>query len=235
MDTVKAAFTSYLSHLAAYVISGVTIVSTLAPGTLPPKYAFLTAIATAMAAAFSHGKAVTANGATLAATMANAFTEAVNSLPTPAPAPAPTASVAAAVKVAVLLLALPVLLSLHACASVQSFLGSPTGQTVVVAGVGVAVTTAEQKGVTAAQLNTVAKTVLAADSGASATMAALTSAVNAAAIKAGVPAGDLAALQGLGIAFDAYIVAKYGSNSTVQNVQADVATFANAVIAATGG
>lgn len=231
MDTVKSAFTSYLSHLAAYVISGVTIVSTLAPNALPPKYAFLTAIATAMAAAFSHGKAVTANGASITTAVANAFTDAVNA----APAPVQGSTIAPVAKIAAMLLFVPLLLTLHACASVQSFLGSPTGQAVVTAGVGVAVTTAEQKGVTAAQLNTVAKTVLAADAGTTATVTALTSAVNAAAIKAGVPSGDLAAFQGLTIAFDAYVVTKYGSNATVQNVQADVAAFASAVIAATGG
>lgn len=231
MDTVKAAFTSYLSHLAAYVISGVTIVSTLAPGTLPPKYAFITAIATAMAAAFSHGKAVQTNGASIATAVANAFTDAVNS----APASVPGSAVAPVGKVVAMLLLIPLLLTLHACASVQSFIGSPTGQTVVTAGVQVAVTTAEQKGASAAQINSVAKAVLAADSGATATVTALTGVVNAQLVKLNVPQGDLVAFQGLELAFDAYLVAKYGNNTTVQNVQSDVALFCNAVIAATGG
>lgn len=235
MNTVKAAFTSYLSHLAAYIISGATIVSTLAPGTFPPKYAFLTAIATAMAAAFSHGKAVTANGATLAATMANAFTDAVNSLPTPAPAPAPAAVVATVAKVAVLLLALPVLFALHGCATVQSWISSPTGQTVTAAGVQVAVTTAEQKGVSAAQINGVAKAVLANDQGLATSVVGLTTVVNAQLVKLNIPAGDVTAFQGIEIAFDAYLVAKYGNDSTVTNLQSDVATFCNLVIAATGG
>lgn len=230
MDTVKAAFTSYLSHLAAYVISGVTIVSTLAPATLPPKYAFVTAVATAIAAAFSHGKAVQANAGSIATAVANALTDAVNA------APAPVASVPAVAKALVMFLALGLTMTvIHGCASVQSFIGSPTGQTVVIAGVGVAVTTAEQKGASAAQINSVAKAVLAADSGSTATVAALTAVVNAQLVKLNVPQGDLVAFQGLELAFDAYLVAKYGSNTTVQNVQADVALFCNAVIADTGG
>lgn len=214
---------SYLSHLSGYVISAATILSTLSPGTFPPKYAFVTAVATFVVTAFSHGQAVQANGGAIVAAVAKAATDAVNS------------AAGSAAKLFVGAIAAGLLFGLHGCASVQSFLGSPTGQTVVIAGVEVAVTTAEQKGVTAAQINAVAKAVLAADTGLTATVTALTATVNSAAQKAGVPPADIVAFQVLETAFDAYLIAKYGSNSTVANVQADVATFANAVIADTGG
>jgi hypothetical protein len=229
---LKTLLSSYLSHLAGYVISAATIVSTLSPGTFPPKYAFVTAVATAIATAFAHGKAVQANASSIATAVANAVTESVSQLPTPAVSITAANVVKPAVAMFALCLILPLL---HGCATVQSWLGTPTGQTVVIAGVQVAVTTAESKDVTAAQINTVAKTVLSADSGSAATLAALTSAVNAAATKAGVPAGDIQAFSTLETAFDAYLVVKYGANSTVTNIQADVAAFCNAVIADTGG
>jgi hypothetical protein len=214
---------SYLSHLSGYVISAATIVSTLSPGTFSPKYAFVTAVATFVVTAFSHGQAVQANGGAIVAAVAKAATDAVNS-----------AAAGGVAKLFVGAVAAGLLFGLHGCASVQSFVGSPTGQTVVVAGVQVGVTTAEQKGVTAAQINSVAKAVLAADTGVSATVTTLTAAVNSAAQKAGVPPGDIVAFQVLETAFDAYLVAKYGNNPTVANVQADVALFCNAVIADTG-
>jgi len=227
---LKAVFGSYLSHLAGYVISAVTIVSTLSPDTFPPKYAFVTAVATAIATAFSHGRAVQGNAGKIVAAVADAVTESISQLPTS------TASGSTVAKSIVMgLLALPVLFALHGCASVQSWLSSPTGAVVVSAGVEVAVTTAESKGVSAAQINSVAKAVLQADSGANATVTALTAAVNGAAVKAGVPPGDMAAFQILETAFDAWLVTKYGDNATVQNIQADVAAFCAAVIADTGG
>jgi hypothetical protein len=235
MNALKAAFTSYLSHLAAYVIAGATVVSTLNPALMPPKYAFITAVGAAIAAAFSHGKAVQANAGAIAGAMAKAFNDAVSQLPTPAvviPVPNPAVVVKTAVVLFALCLIGPLL---HGCAQLQSFVSSPTGQTVVTAGVGVGVTAAEAKGVTAAQINATAKLVLQYDQGTTASLAALTSAVNAAAIKAGVPAGDVTAFGTLETAFDTYVLVKYGSNATVQTVQTDVASFCNAVIAATGG
>lgn len=215
---------SYLSHLSGYVISAATIVSTLSPGTFPPKYAFVTAVATFVVTAFSHGQAVSANAGSIVGVVADAATKAVQA-----------AANSGAAKLLVGAVAAGLLLGLHGCASTQAFLTSPTGTEVVAAGVQVAVTTAEGKGITAAQINAVAKTVLADDQGATASLSALTAAVNGAAVKAGVPAGDVQAFQILETAFDVWLIAKYGSNATVQNVQADVAAFCNAVIADTGG
>jgi len=232
---LKAVFGSYLSHLAGYIAAGATIVSTLSPGTFPPKYAFVTAVATAIATAFSHGQAVQVNAGKIVAAVADAVTESISQLPTPTTSVPMSSVVPPAVKALLLMLAMPLLFALHGCASVQSWLSSPTGAVVVSAGVEVAVTTAESKGVSAAQINNVAKAVLQADSGANATVAALTAAVNGAAVKAGVPPGDMAAFQILETAFDAWLATKYGDNATVQNIQADVAAFCAAVIADTGG
>ncbi len=226
MDTIKAAFTSYLSHLAGYIISGATVVSALNPKLFPPQYAFVTAVATAIVTAFSHGKAVQANGSTIATAVANAVTDAVNTAATAVPAVA---------KIAAMLLLVPLLFTLQGCASVQSFLGSPTGEVVVIAGVQVAVTTAEQKGISAAQINAISKTVLADSQGVTLSLSALTAAANAELIKLNLPAADVAAFQVLEVAFDAYLVSKYGSNTTVQNIQADLALFLNQAIAGTGG
>ncbi len=240
MDTVKAAFTTYLSHLAGYIIAGVTVVSTLAPGTIPPKYAFITAIATGLVTAFSHGKAVQANAGSIAAAMANAFNDAVAAaavpVPQPAPAPSPATVVAAGIKVAVAMLVLAATLPyLHGCASTQAWLGTPTGEAVTIAGVQVAVTTAEQKGVSAAQINSVAKSIIADVQMSTVTLATMTATLNAELIKLKVPAGDVAAFQGLELAFDAYLVGKYGNNPTVQNLSADIILFCQQAVIDTGG
>jgi uncharacterized protein YceK len=222
MNALKSAFTSYLSHLSGYIISGATIVSTLAPGTFPPKYAFVTAVATFVATAFSHGQAVQANAGSIVAAVADAATAAVTN----------------AAKVAPVLLAvlmLPLFLTLHGCASVQSFLGSPTGEAVTIAGVKVAVTTAESKGITAAQINRVAKAVIADVSNSTVTVATLSSALNGELLKLGIPSGDVEAFQGLELAFDAYVIAKYGNNATVGNLQADITLFCTQAVIDTGG
>ena len=134
-----------------------------------------------------------------------------------------------------IVLAVGVLSVLSACAAVSSFFGSPTGNAVVTAAVDVAVATAEQKGVTAAQINGVAKIALAADTGATATASAISGVLNTQLAKLNLPAGDMAAVQVLEIAFSAALVAKIGSNTTVAAAQADIATLLNQVVADTGG
>lgn len=143
--------------------------------------------------------------------------------------PKPTAVIKA------LLPALVLLPLMTGCASTQAFLTSPTGKAVVTDGVAVAIIAAEAKGVTAAQINTVAKSVLAADQGASASLSVLASVVNGVVLKAGVPPTGVVAFQILEAEFNTWLVAKYGSNAAVQNVQADVAAFCQTVIADTGG
>lgn len=121
------------------------------------------------------------------------------------------------------------------CTSTQTFLTSPTGTAVVSDGVAVAIIAAEAKGVSALQINRVAKAVLAADQGTSTTLAALASVVNREVLKAGVPPVDVGAFQILEAEFNTWLIAKYGNNVTVQNVQADVAAFCQIVITDTGG
>jgi hypothetical protein len=122
---------------------------------------------------------------------------------------------------------------LSACSSVESFLGSPTGAVVITAAVDVAVGTAESKGVSATEINKIATAALAADSGVNATVATVSAAIDAAIVKAKLPAGDQAAADILSVALSAAISAKIGSNPSVAAAQAAVADVLHAVIAAT--
>jgi hypothetical protein len=126
-------------------------------------------------------------------------------------------------------------IALSACATVQSFFGSPSGVAVVDASVLVAVATAEQKGVPAAQINKVAKAALAADTGVAGSLAAISGLVDQAIANSGLPAADLAAAKILEVAISAAIAAKVGNNADLAAAQADVAVVLNAVIAASGG
>lgn len=126
-------------------------------------------------------------------------------------------------------------MALCACASIQSFFGSPQSQPVIDAVVLVAVATAEQKGVPAAQINKVAKAALAADTGVSGTLAAVSTLVDQAISNSGLPAADLAAAKILEVALAAAITAKVGDNANLAAAQADVAVVLNSVIAASGG
>lgn len=236
MDTVKAAFTSYLSHLAAYVISGVTIVSTLAPGTLPPKYAFLTAIATAMAAAFSHGKAVTANAGSIVGAIASAATDAVNAAAAATPAvvvAAPAAIVKAVAPVLLALMILPGLALLHGCASTSALVTAPASQSYVTDAANTAVLIAESQGITAAQINAVAVKALAADSGTSATLASVSAVLNAQLAKLNLSPIEALAVSALESGLTAGINAQLSNNPTVTQAQAAIADVLNAVIKAT--
>lgn len=125
--------------------------------------------------------------------------------------------------------------SLSGCASIESFLSSPDGKVAAVAAVDVAVATAEAKGVTAAQINSVAKQALAADTGVSGTLAAVSTLVNVQIAKLNLPAGDLAAVNILEVALQAEIQSRIGANQDLATAQAAVADVLNAVIAATGG
>lgn len=152
----------------------------------------------------------------------------------PASSPPPAAKASAHWLMTVIASALAVL-TLVGCASLTSFFSSPTGNVVVTAAVDVAVSTAEQKGISAAQINAVAKQALAADSGVTATASAISGVLNAQVAKLNLPAGDLAAIDVLETAFAAALVAKIGSNTSVASAQADIATLLNQVIADTGG
>lgn len=133
------------------------------------------------------------------------------------------------------LAAVVVISALVGCASITSFFSSPSGVAVVDASVLVAVATAEQKGVPAAQINKVAKAALAADTGVAGSLAAISGLVDDAISKSGLPVADLAAAKILEVAIAAAITAKVGDNANLAAAQADVAVVLNAVIAASGG
>jgi hypothetical protein len=102
-----------------------------------------------------------------------------------------------------------------------------------VAAVDVAVATAEQKGVSAAQINSIARAALAADSGTTATLATLAAVLNNQIAKLNLPAGDLAAAEVLEVALAAAITAKIGTNASVAAAQTQIAVVLQDVIAVT--
>ena len=207
---------SYLGHLSGYVVAGATIVSGLDPKLVPPQYSFITALAGLVVVVGHHGySAGTANGVTTAALQAAA--KALTSTAAP-----------------VLLCCILVASTLTGCATMQKVF-SPSAAPYVTAAVDVAVATAESKGVSAAQINSIAKQALAADTGAGASLAAVTALVNAQVAKLNLPAGDLAAVQILEVALTAAVQQQIGQNPNVAVAQADVAQLLNAVISATGG
>ena len=116
-----------------------------------------------------------------------------------------------------------------------SLLQSPTAAPYVTATVDIAVATAEQKGVPAAKINSLAKLALAADAGTSATLATVSNVVNAQIARLNLPAADQAAADILEVALSAAIQAKVGSNASVAQAQAAIADVLKAVISATGG
>jgi len=125
--------------------------------------------------------------------------------------------------------------TLAGCASLNSFFGTPTGTAVTAAAVDVAVATAEQKGISAAQINAVAKAALAADTGVAGTLAAVAGLVEADVAKTTIPAGDKAAIDILVATLASEITAKVGSNATLAATQAAAAVVLEQVIVATGG
>jgi hypothetical protein len=174
------------------------------------------------------------------------FLQHVGVIPTnPAPAPTVTVAVPPASKQAgfisvrgSLLLASAAVMILglaSACSTIEGLISSPTGATVVTAAADVAVATAESKGISAAQINAIAKTVLAADSGSSATLAALSALVTTQIAAAKLPPGDQAAADILVAALSASIQTKIAGNTSLAAAQAAVAEVLNDVILATGG
>jgi len=148
-------------------------------------------------------------------------------------APAVTAPSTATV-VKVLPLA-AVLVAMSGCATVSGWLASPTGEAVAIVAVDVAVATAESKGVPASQINKIAKAALAADTGVSGTLEALSALVDQQIAASGLPAADLAAAKILEVAISASITAKIGSNKDLAAAQAAVAVVLQEAIAASGG
>ena len=133
-----------------------------------------------------------------------------------------------------LLAALSGLIAAFALSSCALF-NSPGSQVYIEAAVDIAVATAEAKGVAGADINRIAKLALAADAGTSATLAAISSLVNAQITALKLPAGDQAAAAILEVALSAAIQARIGANPSLASAQAAIADILNYVIAASGG
>lgn len=229
LNWLKSASASYLSHLSGYIVAGATIVSGINPKALPPQYAFLTALAGIVVNAAHHGFTLANASPALKAALDVAVKAGIDSANTAVTAAAPAAKALAVV------LVLPLLMTLHGCATVTGWFNSPQAQPVIVAAVDVAVATAEQKGVSATQINDVAKQALVANQSTSATLATVAAVVNQQIAKLNLPAGDLASVQILEVALAAEIQSRIGTNADLAAARAAVADVLNAVIEATGG
>lgn len=125
--------------------------------------------------------------------------------------------------------------NLTACSTVESTLTSPKSAPYVQAAVVVAVSTAESKGISASTINTIAHQALIADQGAGATLAAVSSVVQAQVAKLRLTAADQAAADIVLAALSASIQTQLQANPTLAQAQTAAAVVINDVIAATGG
>jgi hypothetical protein len=226
-SAVKSLFTKYLSHLTGYIVAAATTVSAVDPGLLPPLGKLAVGIAGLIVFASNHAYQA-GTGVAAAQAAVDATTKALGAVANGVKGTAP-------MLLAVCLLCASAAGGLTGCAQVQSFLGSPTGVEVVTAAVDIAVATAEAKGISAVQINTIAKKAVAANSSATATLAAVSAVVQSEVQALHLPAADQAAADILISALSAAIQAKVGSNTTLATVQADAAVVLQAVVVATGG
>jgi hypothetical protein len=222
MNTLK----TYLGHLVAYIVSAAGIVAGLDPSLLPPQYAVGIAVAGAITTVAHHSYSAGGTAALVKAA-ATAVSQAAGTAPA---------------KLAIVAILMAPLLMLHGCASAPANIQkgaavvvAQDSQPIVQALTLAAVATAEQQGVPAAAINGVAKKVLEADTGSTASLATVGALVNQELAKLNLPPADLAAAQILEIALGGAINAKLGQDPTIASVQAAVADIAKYVVAATGG
>lgn len=135
-----------------------------------------------------------------------------------------------------LLKRIPILVTallLSSCATIQGWFGNPTTAQYIQDAVDVAVLVASTQGVSAAEINIVAKAALAADNGAVSTLAELGALLEKEFTKLKLPVADQTAITILVSALSGAIAAKIGNNATVQQAQADIALVLNDIISAT--
>jgi len=132
-----------------------------------------------------------------------------------------------------LLLALPLLIALNGCATIEGWFGNPTTAQYIQDGVDIAVLVASTQGVSAAEINTVARSALAADNGAVSTLAELGALLEKEFAKLKLPAADQAAINILVAALSGAIAAEFGNNTTIQQGQAIIADVLNDILTAT--
>jgi hypothetical protein len=123
-----------------------------------------------------------------------------------------------------------VALAMGGCASIESFVSSPTGQTVLADAIPVAVMVAEGQGVPAAEIKAICAQALAADSGVAVTLATLTNDMNG--TLSTLNAADKAALSIVEVALNSAINAKLAGNTSVQTIQAASANVFSSCVAA---
>lgn len=216
----------YFGHLMAYLISADVIVASVDPSLLPVKYAGVIAVAGAIAAA-AHNVSKATSTPPAAVDMNEVAVK--GDTVVVAKASDPVAKVVSVV--AMMCVSLGLFQMLYGCAT----LTKPEAQPYIKAAVDIAVATAETKGVTAAQINSIAKQALAADAGSAASLAEVNTLINAQLAKLSLPPADIQALQILETALSAAVQAQIGTNPNLAQAQAAVAEFINEAIAITGG
>jgi hypothetical protein len=209
-------------HVVGYISGGLSFVAGLNP-------ALVAALVGPSAAPYAV-PVIAGAGATLV------FLHDIGLIPSNA-SPAVTGTKALPVLLA-LSLALAVCASVSACATLtkaDSAATGPAAQPYIQAGALAAVATAEANGISAAQINSIAKQALSADSGATATLAEVAAVVNAQLLKLNLPAADMTAAAFVEGGLEAAINAQVGANPTIAATQAAAADVLKAVISATGG
>lgn len=226
MNALKALGSKYLAHLSSYIGHALAIVSLIPTAQLSPTARLVIAVAGIGATAADHGYKA---GATTQAAQA-ALKAAVDVLAAPA-----------AKLVLACMLVAPMAL-LGGCAQFTAFtqkaataVTSPQAQPFVQAGALAAVAAAEQHGISAQQINSVAKQALAADQGAGASLAAVKAVLDRELVKLNLPAGDVLAIVIVESEFNAYVQAQIGHDPTLAKAQAAAADIFQAVIDSTGG
>lgn len=119
------------------------------------------------------------------------------------------------------------------CATISGWFGNETTAQYIQDAVDIAVLVASTQGVSAAEINTVARAALAADNGAVSTLSELGALLEKEFAKLKLPPADQAAINILVSALSGAIAAKIGNNATVQQAQAIIGDVLNDIIAAT--
>lgn len=227
MNALKSLGTKYLAHLSAYIGHALAIVSLIPTAQLSPAARLIIAVAGIGATAADHGYKAGAGSQAIQA----AVKSAVDILAAPA-----------AKLVLACMLVAPLAFALPGCAQLAAFtqkaataVTSPQAQPFVKAGALAAVAAAEQHGVSAQQINSVAKAALAADQGAGASLDAVKAVLDHELVKLNLPAGDLLAIVIVESEFNAYVQGQIGQDPTLAKAQAAAADIFQAVIDSTGG
>lgn len=122
---------------------------------------------------------------------------------------------------------------------VTSAVSSPQATVYIDAAVDVAVATAEQKGISAGQINSIAHLALNADQGTNSTLAGISGLINTQIGKLNLPAGDSVAIDiletALSVGIEAQIAASAKTGTAIAGAQLAIADVLNAVIGDTGG